>query len=121
MQLQYEDSNNISLQYTYEKEEYRFELGIPSTNLLHSNNLINVQENRRMSVKSNLLDKRLSTSQNINLNEKNVSTNEIQTDDLNNLNDIPMFSQLLELRNKVKDICQKWLAHCRSILGKIFV
>lgn len=129
MQLEYHNQANIRFAFACQKEEFKFQLGVPIIP-----QLITPIEQAALTNKKIPVDKKLhtklktfvnpansmhSTSASI-TSEKQQMQMERLLDGQVNVKELPMTKELTQLRKRIRTICNDWLKQCRTILGKIF-
>lgn len=111
MKLCFPSSSGVRIRFYAESEQDFLDTQLDEIRSTNDSNSKSVASNRNVSSKSN------STERVILSDRKPSSTNEIFLSESQPFEPVPMFSYLQQIRQQVKDLCQLWLTHCRSMLG----
>lgn len=127
MQLEYHNPSNICFAFICQNERFQFQLG---TDLPRKASILMDSIQLRSSMKNNTGEKTIQTetkrSHSITSNDISNSTEKQQIqpqkllDEQSNFHYLPIFEELLELRQHIRNICDSWLKEYRTMLGKIF-
>ena len=110
MQLEYNNPTNIRFAFTCLNEQFKYQLG---------NSALTVQSPLIMDSTTTAAAKRNSRKRISSINTQDFLTQKSAEEQVD-LYQLPIMKELIQMRKRIKTLCDTWLKEYRTVLGKIF-